>query len=191
MRATPAAIHRMPLRAAAALLPAALLPAGLPAQAQSALHTRTTTFVVSVTVDNDCQLSGATALDFGHIHAPLAGDPAGRLAPAQQYGRFSVSCSRNTRYTLYLDRGNVPGSSVAGRLMTGSSPGNSDHLLYQLYLDPTFSTVWGDGSAGGADGLGGIGTGAAQAYTVYGRILPQDLPAADLYSSVITASLTF
>ncbi len=182
-----AAKHRTPVCATAGLLLATLLPA----QAQTALHTRTTTFVVSVTVDDDCQISGATALDFGHIHAPLAGDPAAQVAAAQQYGRFSVSCSRNTRYTLYLDRGSVPGSSVAGRLMAGASPGNNDRLLYQLYRDAAFSTVWGDGSEGGTDGLGGIGTGAAQAYTVYGRILPQQLPTADLYSSIITASLTF
>jgi len=187
MRTTPrpaAAKHRTAVCAAAALLLAGMPPA----QAQTALRTRTTTFVVSVTVDNDCRISGATALDFGHVRAPLDGDPA---APAQQYGRFSVSCSRNTRYTLYLDRGNVPGSSIAGRLMAGITPGNNDRLLYQLYRDPAFSTVWGDGGDGGTDGLGGVGTGAEQSFIVYGRILPQQLPAADLYSSIITASLTF
>jgi spore coat protein U-like protein len=180
---------RLP-RALAGLLLAALLPGAARAQGNG-LHVRTTTFLISVTVDNDCQISGATALDFGHIHAPLTGVPVLRLGVTDQVGRFNVSCSRNTRYTLYLDRGSVAGSSVANRLMAGSSAGNGDHLSYQLYLDPSFATIWGDGSSGSAGGLGAIGTGAAQTYTVYGRILPQDMPAADLYSSVITASLTF
>lgn len=172
----------------------AALAGSQPATAQGqgvALRTRTTTFVVSVTVDNDCQISGATALDFGHIRAPLSDLTASRMDPVEQVGRFNVSCSRNTRYTLYLDRGSVAGSSVANRLMAGSTAGNSDRLSYQLYLDPAFSTIWGDGSSGGANGLGGVGNGAAQSYAVYGRILSQNLPAADLYSAIITASLTF
>ena len=176
------------------LLPILLLACSLPAavRAQGAgLRTRTTTFLVSVIVDNDCQISNTTALNFGHIRAPLSDTPVAHAAQADQVGRFNVTCSRNTRYTLYLDHGSVAGSSIASRLMSGSSPGNNDRLGYQLYLDPSFSTIWGDGSSGSAGGLGGIGTGAAQGYTVYGRILPQDLPAADLYSSIITASLTF
>jgi spore coat protein U-like protein len=173
----------------------ALAMTGLPGiatvEAAGGTSVRTTTFVVSVVVDSDCQLSGATTLDFGHLRAPLSGSVVAQSAGTDQLGHFNVSCSRNTRYILYLDRGNVPGSSIALRLMSGGLPGNSDRLRYQLYLDPSFSTVWGDGSAGGADGLAGTGTGAAQVYTVYGRILPQELPTPDLYSSIITASLTF
>lgn len=185
MRSVPVTIAGVLLAALACLQP-------VMAQGQgAALRTRTTTFVVSVTVDNDCQISGATALDFGHIRAALSDLAASRLDHVDQVGRFNVSCSRNTRYTLYLDRGSVAGSSVANRLMAGSSAGNGDRLSYQLYLDPAFSTVWGDGSSGGANGLGGVGNGAPQSYSVYGRILTQDLPAADLYSSIITASLTF
>lgn len=167
------------------------LPGIAPVEAAGGTTTRTTTFVVSVVVDSDCQLSGATTLDFGHIRTPLTATVASLTAGADQLGHFNVSCSRNTRYILYLDRGSVSGSSIAMRLMSGSLAGNNDRLRYQLYLDPSFSTVWGDGSAGAADGLAGTGTGAAQVYTVYGRILPQELPTPDLYSSIITASLTF
>jgi spore coat protein U-like protein len=181
--------HRSPPLAGLLLALGCLLPRMADAQG-AALHTRTTTFLVSVTVDNDCQISGATALDFGHLHAPLAQTPVLRTEAAEQIGRFNVSCSRNTRYTIYLDCGSVTGSNLARRLMAGG-PGNNDRLAYQLYLDPAFSTVWGDGSSGSPGGLGGIGTGAPQAYSVYGLILPQDMPSADLYSSIITASLTF
>jgi len=72
-----------------------------------------------------------------------------------------------------------------------TSAGNTDKLLYQLYLDPAYSTMWGDGSSSSSNNVSGIGNGAPQAYTVYGRILDQNMPNPDLYSSIITASLTF
>lgn len=172
---------------AAATLAGPLSPAAL---AQSGANVRTATFMVSVIVDNDCRIAGSNSLNFGHLAAPLD-----TLLPhavgGEQYTRFSVSCSKNTRYTLYLDQGSVPGSRIATRLMAGGTPGNGDRLQYQLYLDPAYSVVWGDGSSGSAGSVGGIGSGSAQVYTVYGRILPQDMPSADLYSSIITASLTF
>jgi len=166
-----------------------LLAASLPAAAGTT--TRTATFLVSVIVDNDCQITSSNPLNFGHAGIQPGDDPIAHFAQTDQLSRISIACSRNTRYTLYLDQGSVPGSSIASRLMAGSLPGNADKLLYQLFLDPSYSTVWGDGSSGSAGSAGGVGTGAAQVYTVYGRILPQDLPSADLYSSIITASLTF
>ena len=137
-------------------------------------------------VDNDCQITHADDLAFGHA----AGSPA-RLAQAQQVGWLSVACSRDTLYVLGLDRGNAQGSSVGRRLMAGSQPGNGDLLQYQLYIDAAGATVWGDGSSGGGSTVSGVGSGAAQAYAVYGRLPAQDRPGADRYISVVTASLTF
>jgi spore coat protein U-like protein len=158
-------------------------------QASGLCATRSTTFTVAVVVDNDCVISNANDLDFGHI-GPHSGGQM-HLDMASQVAQLSVVCSRNTRYTLYLDSGNVAGSSVDTRLMAGSTPGNEDRLLYQLYLDPACSLVWGDGSSGNAGNVSGLGNGSAQNYPVYGRILPQNAPNADRYSAVVTASLTF
>lgn len=189
-------MHRIAPRrlAPAASLLAALATAPLPAMAQgipAAVTTRSASFMVSVTVDNDCIISSTNLLNFGHAGMRTGGEPAARFVQTDQFSRLSVSCSRNTRYTLYLDRGSVPGSTVDSRLLAGSLPGNADRLQYQLYLDPGYSTVWGDGSSGSPGSVGGVGTGGSQVYTIYGRILPQDMPSADLYSSIITASLTF
>jgi len=151
--------------------------------------TRTATFMVSVMVDNDCLISNNNALQFGHVAPRLDASTGAGLTPANQITHFSVICSKNTRYTLYLDQGSAPNSTVNGRLMSGATPGNTDQLQYQLYLDPAYSTIWGNSASGSS--ISGVGSGGPQLYTVYGRILPQDVPNADLYSSIITASLTF
>jgi spore coat protein U-like protein len=171
----------------------ALLPAATAAQGAAAAGTttRTATFLVSVMVDNDCLISNSNALDFGHITPRLSLNLGALLDPLDQVTQFSVICSRNTRYTLYLDQGSAANSTVGRRLMSGASAGNTDQLQYQLYLDPAFASIWGSGASGSAGGVSGIGSGGAQSYTVYGRILPQVMPSADLYSSMITASLTF
>ena len=170
-------------------------PLSFSAQAQNhtlaGTTTRTATFLVSVVVDNDCLISGSNALNFGHVATRLGAAAGAWSGQTDQVTRFSVSCTRNTRYTLYLDKGSVADSSVGTRLMAGNLPGNTDQLRYQLYLDPAYSTIWGDGSSGSTGSVSGVGSGGPQLYTVYGRILPQDMPNADLYSSMITASLTF
>jgi len=172
---------------------AALLSRGASAQnpISSGTSTRTATFMVSVIVDSDCLISGTNALSFGHTGPRLKTSAVAALAQTDQATHFSVTCSKNTRYTLYLDQGSVANSTVNARLMAGTSAGNTDKLLYQLYLDPAYSTMWGDGSSSSSNNVSGIGNGAPQAYTVYGRILDQNMPNPDLYSSIITASLTF
>jgi spore coat protein U-like protein len=163
------------------------------ASAQSAAPagttTHTATFMVSVMVDNNCAISNNNALQFGHVAARLSASTGTWLAPTDQVTQFSVICSKNTRYTLYLDQGSASNSTMNQRLMSGATPGNTDQLQYQLYLDPAYSTIWGNSASGGS--VSGVGSGGPQLYTVYGRILPQDMPNADLYSAMITVSLTF
>ncbi len=171
------------LAASAQSLPQNSVPAGT--------TTRTASFMVSVMVDNDCMISNSNTLQFGHVAPVLGASTGAGLALTGQTTHFSVVCSKNTRYTLYLNQGSTASSTVDRRLMSGSTPGNMDQLQYQLYLDPACSTIWGDGASGSAGGISGVGSGSPQLYTVYGRILPQDTPNADLYSSIITASLTF
>ncbi|MDB5986021.1 MAG: spore Coat Protein domain protein [Nevskia sp.] len=171
-----------------ALLAALLSQPGLFAAEANGQIIRTTTFVVSVVVDGDCWISGSRELSFGHVHAQAGG---GRFPMTRQLTHFGVSCSPSTRYSLALDRGDVRESSIADRLMAASSAGNRDTLRYQLFTDANFSSVWGDGTSGGANTVSSVGNGATQLYTVYAEIPSQQMPVADLYSSTITASLSF
>jgi spore coat protein U-like protein len=160
-------------RAALPYLGALLAAVALPASAST---TKTTTFQVSLIISNDCAIS-ATALSFG---------TTGVLsASLNQSTTLTVTCSNTTPYSVGLDAGSVAGSTVATRLM-----GNSGATVqFQLYSDSAHTTVWGNTI--GTNTVGGTGTGNAQSVTVYGEVPAQATPAANTYTSTVTASVTF
>jgi spore coat protein U-like protein len=63
-------------------------------------------------------------------------------------------------------------------------------LTYNLYLDPTHLTIWGDGSSGTGT-VSGTGTGANVGTPVYGRIPPGQNASVGSYSDVITVTVTY
>jgi len=96
-------------------------------------------------------------------------------------GSVAVSCDVETPSQVSLSAG--LGSFSARRMQSGPHA-----LFYNLYLDPTRLSIWGDGSPGtslvSVSGSGGN-------YTVYARIpARQNVPVGD-YSDTITVSLIF
>ncbi len=150
---------------------------------------RTTTFMVSVIVDTDCQISGAHSLSFGRAQLPSGAVLT--LPRLRQLSHVEVSCSPNTRYLLSLDRGDAAESSVGQRLLVQRGNTTAAALRYQLYSDPDFSTIWGDGSSGSASSISNVGDGRQQLYTIYAEFPSQTMPEAGIYSSIITASVSF
>jgi len=63
-------------------------------------------------------------------------------------------------------------------------------LAYNLYLDSTRLTIWGDGT-GGTGTFSGMGTGSDVGTTVYGRIPAGQNVAVGTYSDLITVTVTF
>jgi spore coat protein U-like protein len=62
-------------------------------------------------------------------------------------------------------------------------------LSYNLYKDPAFTQVFGDGT-GGSTSISGLASGPDTALVaVYGRLPAQTIPAAGAYSDTITATL--
>jgi spore coat protein U-like protein len=143
---------------------------------------KTSTFLVSLTVNSDCSIS-ANPLAFGSVGSTLATTAIG------QNTNLSVTCSSGTNYTLSLDQGSVTGSTVGTRLMGGTG-GNTQTVQYQLYSDAPMSHVFGDGT-GSSVTVGGVGTGNAVNVPIYGQVPSQTVPAADSYSSTETATITF
>ncbi|XUW93370.1 spore coat U domain-containing protein (plasmid) [Burkholderia sp. M6-3] len=136
-------------------------------------------FTVSATVINDCALS-ATNINFG---------AAGVLSTAlTATGTLTVACTGGDAYSIALSAGAGSGASVADRRMTRG--GATDQVHYQLYQNASYSTVWGDGSAG-SSALAGTGTGASQSVTVYARVQPQTTPAAGAYVDTIIVTITY
>jgi spore coat protein U-like protein len=162
----------------------ALILAGTVFTAPAAVYsngTNTANFIVSLTLQANCSIS-ATALAFGST---------GVLGGAiNQQSTVTVTCTNTTPYNVGLDAGTVSGSTVAARLMAGTSAGNTGTTVaYQLYQDAGHSTVWGNTQ--GTDTYAGTGTGAAQPINVYGQVPSQATPKPDTYQSTVTATVYF
>lgn len=96
---------------------------------------------------------------------------------------IDVNCPSGTGYSIWLSSGS---GSFASRALT-----NGPYVLgYNLYLDPTRLTIWGDGSSGTGT-VSGTGAGANVGTPVYGRIPAGQNAAVGSYADVITVTVTF
>ena len=95
-------------------------------------------------------------------------------------GAMSVNCNLGTNYTISL------GTGGSGTYNPRQMNNMSALLLYNLYTDNAYTTIWGNGT-GGSGIVNGIGTGGDQNYTVYGKIFSgQNDPAGGYSDNVIT-----
>ncbi len=60
--------------------------------------------------------------------------------------------------------GSVSGSTIATRLLSSGTA----NVQFQLYTNSTYTTVWGNSI--GTNTVSGVGTGSAQALTVFGQV---------------------
>lgn len=140
--------------------------------------TTTSTFTVSITLVATCTINSASALNFGGSVGVLSSN-------IDQTSTVSVTCSNTTPYNIGLDAGTASGATVTTRKM--SSGGNS--VNYSLYSDSGRATNWGN--TVGTDTVSATGNGAAQSYTVYGRVPSQSTPAPGAYTDTITVTVTY
>ena len=165
------------------LLPTAIA-ASLFALAGSAnAATATTTFGVTATVLKNCSVT-ASALAFGN-YTPTTGAVNGTTT-------VGVRCTKNTSFSVALDKGTTTGGSITQRLLANGA----NALQYNLYTDTAHTTLFGDGTTGTAPtGTGnGLGAGAAVNFTVYGQV-PDSSANQDAvpgnYSDTITVTVTY
>jgi spore coat protein U-like protein len=153
-------------------LGAAALAAGSPlSQADAA--TATTTFSVTATVLTNCAVT-ATNLNFGNYSGVLLDGTA----------TLNATCSTGTPYTIGLNQGTGAGATVTTRKMTGPA---ASLLNYTLSRDSAHSINWGNTE----DRASGTGNGAAQPFTVFGRIPASQFVQSGAYSDTIAVTLTF
>jgi len=98
-------------------------------------------------------------------------------------GTINVACPSGTNYSLWLSSGS--GSFGARTLQNGANL-----LFYNLYVDPTHLTIWGDGT-GGTGTVNGTGTGANAGVFVDGRIPASQNALVGTYGDLITITVTF
>ena len=131
----------------------------------SAAHatTTTTTFQVQMTIQANCTINSASSLDFG-TQGTLTSN-------VDQSSTLQVQCTNTTPYNIGLDAGTGSGASVTTRKMTNGAA----TINYSLYTNSGRTTVWGNTVS--TDTVSATGNGAAQSYSVYGRVPAQTTPA--------------
>ena len=139
--------------------------------------TTSSTFSVQMTVTATCTVNSATTLNFG-TQGVLS-------ANVDQTSTIQVTCTNTTPYNIGLNAGTGTGATVAIRKMTSGA----NTVNYTLYSNSGRTTVWGN--TVGTDTQAATGNGAAQSYTVYGRVPSQAAPAPGTYSDTITVTVTY
>ena len=168
---------------AARLAKAALLLAGptaalaLPTAAQA--QTAGADLTVEATVTSNCTVS-TSALDFGSVNTLSGADVDGT-------GGVTVTCTNGTDWSAAANAGTGAGATLLNRRMT--SGGNL--LSYSLFTNAARTSVWGDGTGTTAT-VDNTGTGAAQNFTVYGRVAAGQtgVPAGD-YEDTVAVTISY
>ncbi|HSV71550.1 MAG TPA: spore coat U domain-containing protein [Methylibium sp.] len=133
------------------------------------------TFDVTATVLDTCAISAAN-LAFGTY--------AGAVLDSTT--TITVACTNLTVYTVEIDAGAGSGATTSVRRMTGPS---SALLNYALYQDAARLLVWG--TVGALQSVAGIGNGASQSLTVYGRVPSGQSPEAGAYTDTVTVTVNY
>jgi len=137
----------------------------------------TSTFTTQITLTASCTINSASTLNFG---------TQGVLTTnTDQTSTIQVQCTNTTPYNIGLDAGTGTGATMAVRKLTSGGA----TVNYSLYSDTGRTTVWGNTI--GTDTAAATGNGAAQSYTVYGRVPAQTTPAPGTYNDTITVTVTY
>lgn len=131
-------------------------------------------FSVTATVQPNCLVTAQT-VDFGS-----SGVIDSNLDATGQVG---VTCTPGTAYTVGLGNGQTGTGPTARRMVLASSS-----VTYGLYRDAARLLPWGNITG---EWQAGIGTGASQPLTVYGRVPPQTTPGPGTYTDVVVATVTY
>lgn len=168
-------MHRTLWKTSAASL--VILFAGLSATTSSPAEaaSETADFYVSANVVNECTNFGGS-LAFGEIRPDI-------LQDVDTAGYLTVRCDSGTYAWITLSYGSY---ASPGTRRMNSGP---DYLNYDLYVDPSRSTQWGDGTLGTS--VSYWGTGFNESIPVYGRIPAGQSVPKGYYGDVVRASVNF
>ena len=143
--------------------------------------TATANLTVSATVAGACLIT-TTPVSFGTVVVAPA------FSTAQ--GSVSVTCTAGQAWTVTLNRGAAPAGS--GRAMI---VGGITMVGYELYHDAGLTQIWGDSGFAGTypagSGVAGVGSGAAQTTTVFGRASALSTAPAGNYLDIVSATVNF
>jgi len=99
-------------------------------------------------------------------------------------GSLTFQCAQGSFYSIGLSAGTTSGATVTNRILSGAST----TLLYGLYSDASYFTIWGN--TGGSGLVSGTATGASQTVTVYAELQAGQNPPAGSYADTVTATIS-
>jgi len=143
---------------------------------QSNAATAVGNFQVQINIQAACIVASASDLNFGNVGVLSANIDA--------TSTISVQCTNTTPYTIGLNQG-VNGATVTTRQMSGTG----GLVNYSLFRDASRTLNWG--TTIGTDTVAGTGNGAAQSFTVFGRVPAQNTPNPAPYADTITVTVTY
>lgn len=171
-----------------------LLLAGLISACGASADTVSQAFTVNASIIKGCVLgSGVTDVTtFGTLNFGQVSSLSSNISIVSSAGAGSVliRCNPNVSVTLALNVGsNVTGSISGGRKLQNAT--TLETLVYQLYQDSNYSTLWGDGTNGG-NAQTVSSTGSTQEIKIYARLMSTSiLPTSGTYSDTVLLTVTY
>lgn len=126
-----------------------------------------------------CTLT-ATPANFGSFN------PASQLS-GDVVAEIILGCPLDTPYTIMIDAGRYSGGNFSSRKLKVADGG--DVLLYNYYIDPTYTKIWGDGTGGTSLQSGTIRAGENRRFYAYSRLTGLQNPRGGIYRDqvIVTA----
>ena len=178
-------------KSSTSFLATALVVAGWSGAAMAQSATVTGNLQVKITIAKECQVNasssgaggGDAVLDFG-TQGVLNADVDGQTASSGT-GSLQVQCTNGVPYSIGLGNGQN-GTDASSRKMKGGT----ETVAYQLYKSSARTDIWGDGN-NGATGKTATANGTVQSHQVFGRVPPQNTPAAGAYTDVVQITVAY
>ena len=102
-------------------------------------------------------------------------------------GNLSFSCIGNANGPIYIELG----AGTSGTYAQRQEASGASRLGYNLFTDPSFGTVWGDGNGGTGEyvSYANPGNGTVYLVPVYGQIPARQDVAVGAYADTLTATI--
>ena len=108
------------------------------------------------------------------------------ISSTDTQGQIMVQCEPGTPFQLKLNAGLYAGGNFNAREMQSAS--NRSPLRYNLFLDPSYSQIWGDGQ-GSSLFYRGLGSVSPLQIPVFGRIPAAQNVGAGQYSDSVVVTI--
>jgi spore coat protein U-like protein len=139
--------------------------------------TTTSPLSVQMTIQAQCVINSVDAINFGTSGVINSNH--------DQTSTLKVQCTNSTAYDIELNKGTTAGASIAQRKLINGS----ETINYNLYTDPSRTSVWGE--TPNTDTVGATGNGAEQTYTIFARVSAQTTPSPNTYTDTVTVTVTY